>query len=390
MSATNSATPSADEAWHDRRHWLWWSALIVPVLPFVGLALFTWTQSNWVWFIGPVVLYGFVPLLDHLIGTDRANPPEWAVAGLAANKYYGRLLRVFVVLHYAALVLGAWVAVSGDLNWIGLLGLILTIGIVSAGGINVGHEVGHQRGGAFFAKLALAPAAYGHFLVEHNRGHHVRVATPEDPASSRLGESFWCFLPRTVVGSLRSAWALETGRLSRAGLPAWHYSNELLQGWSMTVVLFAGLAALMGPAVLIFLAVQAVYGFSLLESVNYIEHYGLLRQREASGRYQRCLPEHSWNSNHLVTNLMLYQLQRHSDHHAHPTRPYQALRHFDDSPQLPAGYAALVPIAYLTPLWYRIMDKRVLAHYGNDLSRCNVQPGYQPPKSQALASAEAV
>ena len=388
-SPSNTATtPAAKAPWLDRRRWLWWSALIVPILPFVGLALFNWTQSNWVWWIGPVVLYGLIPVLDHLIGTDRANPPESVLPDLVADKYYGRLLRVFLVLQYAALILGAWVAVSSGLNWIGLLGLILTIGIVSAGGINAAHEMGHQRGGGLMAKLALAPAAYGHFLVEHNRGHHVRVATPEDPASSRLGESYWRFLPRTVIGSLRSAWALEKTRLTRAGLPTWHYSNELLQGWSMTVVLFGLLALVLGPAVLPFLLVQAAYGSSLLETVNYIEHYGLLRQREENGRYQRCLPEHSWNSNHLVTNLMLYQLQRHSDHHAHPTRPYQALRHFDDSPQLPAGYAALIPVAFITPRWYRLMDRRVLAHYGNDLSRCNVQPGYRPPKDLDLRTAE--
>ncbi len=367
--------PSTAPNWRDQRRLLWLSAMIVPVLPFVGWALFAWSGSNLVWWIGPVVLYGAIPVLDHLIGTDRANPPEAAVAQLSADRYYRRLLLVFLVAQYAALLLGAWVFASMQLSWVGMIGLTLTIGIVSGGGINAAHELGHQRGGALLAKLALAPAAYGHFLVEHNRGHHVRVATPEDPASARLGESYWRFLPRTVIGSLRSAWALEKARLAREKLPALHYRNELLQAWSMSVVLFAVLTVVLGWAVLPFLLLQAIYGASLLETVNYIEHYGLLRQRDSNGRYQRCKPEHSWNSNHLVTNLMLYQLQRHSDHHAHPTRPYQALRHFEDSPQLPAGYAALVPIAYLTPLWYRLMDRRVLDHYDGNLALCNRQPG---------------
>ena len=382
MSAVLAEKPEAPAgAWRDQRRWLWWSALIVPLLPFVAFALSRWVHSDWIWWIGPVVLYGVIPVLDHLIGTDRANPPESAVAALAHDPYYHRLIRLFLVVQYAALLLGAWVAVSGGLGWIGLIGLVLTIGIVSGGGINAAHELGHQRGGALLAKIALAPSAYGHFLVEHNRGHHVRVATPEDPASARLGESYWRFLPRTLVGSLKSAWALEIARLAKSGKSAWHPTNELLQAWGLSVALFLGLSLVFGWAVLPFLLLQAAYGASLLETVNYIEHYGLLRQRDGNGRYERCRPEHSWNSNHLVTNLMLYQLQRHSDHHAHPTRPYQALRHFDHSPQLPAGYAALVPIAYLTPLWYRLMNQRVLAHYDHDLSRCNVQPGYRPASS---------
>jgi alkane 1-monooxygenase len=126
--------------------------------------------------------------------------------------------------------------------------------------------------------------------------------------------------------------------------------------------------------VLPFLLIQAFYGASLLEVVNYIEHYGLLRQRDAEGRYVRCAPEHSWNSNHRVSNLFLYHLQRHSDHHAHPARRYQTLRHFDTAPQLPQGYAALLLVAYFPPLWFRLMDRRVVAHYGGDLRLANLQP----------------
>ena len=229
MSAVLAEKPEAPAgAWRDQRRWLWWSALIVPLLPFVAFALSRWVHSDWIWWIGPVVLYGVIPVLDHLIGTDRANPPESAVAALAHDPYYHRLIRLFLVVQYAALLLGAWVAVSGGLGWIGLIGLVLTIGIVSGGGINAAHELGHQRGGALLAKIALAPSAYGHFLVEHNRGHHVRVATPEDPASARLGESYWRFLPRTLVGSLKSAWALEIARLAKSGKSAWHPTNELL------------------------------------------------------------------------------------------------------------------------------------------------------------------
>ena len=149
--------------------------------------------------------------------------------------------------------------------------------------------------------------------------------------------------------------------------------NHNLQAWGLTLVLFGALVAWLGWMALPFLLLQAVYAISMLEVVNYVEHYGLLRPRDASGRYVRCEPEHSWNSNHLVGNLLLYQLQRHSDHHAHPSRRYQALRHFESAPQLPAGYATMITVAYLPPLWFEWMDRRVMAHYRGDLGLVNVQ-----------------
>jgi alkane 1-monooxygenase len=117
-----------------------------------------------------------------------------------------------------------------------------------------------------------------------------------------------------------------------------------------------------------------VFGFSLLEVVNYLEHYGLLRQKLANGRYERCMPRHSWNSNHVASNVFLYNLERHSDHHANPTRRYQMLRHFEEAPQLPSGYGLMLGIAYIPPLWRKVMDKRVLAMYDGDVTKANIQP----------------
>ena len=216
--------------------------------------------------------------------------------------------------------------------------------------------------------------AYGHFFVEHNRGHHARVATPADPASARLGESFYAFLPRTLWGSLKSAWELEALRLRHRGLPVFGPANENLRAWLATALLFGALGAGFGGPALLFLVVQAFYGITLLEVVNYLEHYGLLRPIGPDGRPVRCTPEHSWNSNHRVSNLFLFHLQRHSDHHAHPARRYQALRHFAQSPQLPSGYAGMLLLAYLPPLWRRVMDRRVLKHYEGDMLRANLSP----------------
>ena len=173
----------------------------------------------------------------------------------------------------------------------------------------------------------------------------MRVATPEDPASARLGESFYAFWPRTVAGSLRSAWGLERTRLQRMDRGPWTVRNDILGAWAMTVVLFAALCAVFGIVVLPYLILQAILGFSLLEVVNYLEHYGLMRQHREDGRYERTAPEHSWNSNSVASNVLLYHLQRHSDHHANPIRRYQALRHVDDAPQLPTGYAGMIVLA---------------------------------------------
>jgi alkane 1-monooxygenase len=264
----------------------------------------------------------------------------------------------------------------GGLPVMDRLGIAATLGMLNGIAINTAHELGHKKEHLerWFARIALAPCGYGHFFIEHNRGHHVRVATPDDPASSRLGETFWGFWPRTVVGSVRNGWRLEQTRLRRMGKRSWTLRNDLLNAWAMTVVLWAVLIALFGPGIVPYLLLQALLAFSLLEAVNYLEHYGLRRQSLPNGRYERVTPRHSWNSNHLTTNLFLYHLQRHSDHHANPTRRYQSLRHFDESPQLPAGYAAMILLAYFPPLWSRVMDKRVLAHYGGDVTQANIQP----------------
>ncbi len=374
MSHVSSApTPAPGAAWSDPKRYLWLLGPAVPLIGLAMLALYAQTRSVWaLWFV-VILVHAIIPALDWLFGEDAANPPEAALAGLVQDRYYSWVLYAFVPLQLAATVGGAWLAATGDLPWHHLLGLAISVGMVNGVAINTAHELGHKKGklDRWLARISLAPTFYGHFYVEHNRGHHKNVSTPVDPASSRMGETFWAFWPRTVVGSLRSAWHLEAERLARSGKGVWSLSNENLQSWSMSVVLWGAVLAVFGWVALPFLLIQAVYGFSLLEVVNYLEHYGLLRRTLPDGRVERCMPEHSWNSNHMVTNLFLYHLQRHSDHHANPTRHYQALRHFEESPQLPAGYAAMILLAYFPPLWFAVMDKRVIRHYRGDLSRIN-------------------
>lgn len=365
-------------AWRDGKRYWWLMSPALPMMvlaglvavPFASGALLT-TLLCWVGFL---LLYAIAPVLDFLIGTDPVNAPESAVAGLEGDAWYRNIVFAYVPAQYAVTVLGVWVVTTQDLAWFQMFGVLLSTGVINGVGINTAHELGHKTNSLerWMAKLTLAPVAYGHFFIEHNKGHHKHVATPEDPASSAMGETLYQFLPRTFAGSVKSAWKIEADRLKRLGQPVWSRDNENLQSWAMTVVLFAGLTVWLGWPALIFLVVQAVYGASLLEVVNYLEHYGLSRQKLADGRYERCQPRHSWNSNHVITNLLLYQLQRHSDHHANPTRRFQALRHFEDSPQLPSGYASMILAAYFPPLFFKLMDHRVAAHHGYDLSKARI------------------
>jgi alkane 1-monooxygenase len=377
MSTVEIAPESlSTPTWHDPKRYLWLLGLAVPMLPFMAWGLAAATGLGVFWWWGPFFVFGVLPLMDSLIGKDSDNPPDSAIKWLEQDRYYRWCTYAFLPLQYLSLVGACALWASGDLSVLESLGLATTVGCVAGIAINTAHELGHKRDKLekWLAKIALAQTAYGHFFIEHNRGHHVRVATPEDPASSRMGESFWAFWPRTVRGSFTSAIELERERLQRTGDGFWTPKNDVLNAWAMTVVLFGGLALVFGQEVLPYLLLQAVFGFSLLEIVNYLEHYGLLRGKREDGRYERCAPEHSWNSNNVASNVFLYHLQRHSDHHANPVRRYQALRHHDEAPELPSGYATMIVLALFPPLWRRVMDPRVRAHYGDDLTKANVLP----------------
>ena len=363
-------------AWRDPKRYAWLLGLLIPTLPFLSWALVRATGLGVFWFYGPMLVFGVFPPLDLALGLDARNPPDEVIKWLEQDRYYRWCTYLYIPIQYAGLVFACWQWSHGHLSGVEKVGLALTVGMVSGIAINTAHELGHKRASLerWLSRVALAQSGYGHFYIEHNRGHHVRVATPEDPASARFGESFWAFLPRTVIGSLRSAWELEAVRLRRGGHRPLSARNDILGAWAMTVALFAALAVAFGAVVLPYLILQAVIGFSLLEVVNYLEHYGLLRQKREDGRYERTRPEHSWNSNNVASNVLLYHLQRHSDHHANPIRRYQALRHVKDAPQLPTGYAGMILLAVAPPLWRRVMDHRVLEHYQGQAQLANLTP----------------
>ena len=372
------ASEQQGKKWKDTKRYKW---LLSPALPVIGIAALTAyavapKKLRALAWAGPILVHGVIPALDRLIGEDTSNPPESAIKELENDKYYNLIAKAFIPSQYALTIMGAWLATRKNVPMLDRIGLTASVGALNGIAIVTGHELGHKHEShnRIGAMLALAPTFYTHFAVEHNFGHHKRVSTPEDPASSRLGESFWKFLPRTVIGGFKSAVEIETKRLERKGKGFWCLENELLQGWAITAGFVGVTTAICGKGAIPFLVAQGAYGASLLEVVNYIEHYGLLRQKDENGKYERTMPEHSWNSNYVVTNLVIYQLQRHSDHHAYPMRSFQALRHFEDSPQLPGGYASMLLPAYIPSWWSALMDQRVVDHYKGDITKANIDP----------------
>ena len=358
----------------DRKRYLWLLSVFFPLTPIISIMQFQSSGSSWVLWLPLIFLYLVLPVLDFLLGQDKQNPPEEVVPQLERDLYYRVLTYATVPLHFLTLAVGAWFVSTQDLGLVDYLAVSLTVGVISGLGINTGHEIGHKqtRLEQVLARLVLAVPAYGHFTVEHNGGHHTEVATPEDSASARFGENIYRFALRELPGGIRRGWALESRRLERLGHNPWHPQNTILQSYLLSGVIFAGLWLAFGPLVLPFLVLQSIFAWWQLTSANYIEHYGLLRQLRPNGRYEPCQPHHSWNANHLLSNLLLFHLERHSDHHAHANRRYQSLRNFENVPSLPTGYFGMFLLAYVPFLWRRVMDPRVLAQVQGDMSQVNL------------------
>jgi len=365
-------------SYSDKKRYLWLISVFMPMFPLMGVFIFYRTGAEWTLCLPLIINYSIMPLLDWLIGSDDNNPPEELVPQLEADKYYRYLTYLTVPLHFVTLFIFAYVVGTNDLSWWSILVTAIIAGGYSGLGINTAHELGHKQTDIekLLAKITLAVPAYGHFCVEHNRGHHVLVATPDDPASSRLGESIYAFTLREIPGTFKRGWELEKSSLHKQGKSTWSGDNDILQSYALSAVLQGSLIYTFGWIMLPFLAVHNFWAWFQLTSANYIEHYGLLRDKKDNGRYERCQPHHSWNANYIMSNLALFHLERHSDHHANPIRRYQSLRNFDDIPELPNGYYGMYLLAYVPWLWFLVMDHRVLAlpHIQGDLAKVNICP----------------
>lgn len=308
--------------------------------------------------------YGFVliPLLELVVPADRRQLTAEEESAALNDPLYDMVLLAFVPVQWAVLVLFLFRVDEPGLAVWEVAGRIATMGLMcGVYGINVAHELGHRRSKweRDMARALLLSSLYMHFIIEHNRGHHKRVGTPDDPASARFGEWVYAFWGRTIVFSLVSAWHIEVDRLRRDGRAVFGPRNEMLQALAIQAALVAGIGWLFGTAVLLAFLGAALIGILLLETVNYIEHYGLGRSLNERGTYGRVQHFHSWNSDHLLGRLMLFELTRHSDHHYMASRPYQVLRSWQDGPQLPTGYPGSMVLSLVPPLWRLVMDRRV-------------------------------
>lgn len=311
----------------------------------------------------PAFVFAALPALDLLVGRDPSDPDDEELARRARDPLYDLLLRAWVPTQLGLLGFAVARVASGDLSVAEIGLLAVGAGVVTGGaGITVAHELVHrkERLDRALAEVLMTSTSYTWFCVEHVLGHHRNVATPLDPATSRLGESVYAFLPRTLIGGVLSAWRLEGERTARRQIPWTSLRDRRTRYGLELVALYAGLSWL-GPAVVGFFAVQSLVAVLLLEVVNYVEHYGLLRAEVAPGRYERVRPDHSWNSTWRLTGAFLFNLPRHADHHAWASRPYWQLRAWPGAPELPLGYATMVLVALVPPLWFRWMDPRVAA-----------------------------
>jgi len=367
----------------DKKRYLWMLSLVYPLYPLPALYLYTFVPETWVLWLPIIIAYGIVPVIDWASGQDQSNPPEEVVPQLEQDSYYQRLLYCAVPLHFVTFFVCAYWIAMYDLTALGYLAVSLGAGSSAGLGINTAHELGHKSDiiGRTLAKIVLAVPVYGHFCLEHNAGHHVEVATPEDPASSRMGENIYRFALREIPGGFKRGWNLEKRRLHAQGKSVWSTNNDILQSYALSAFMHITLIIFIGWYIVPFLLIQSAFAWWQLTSANYIEHYGLLRAKKENGKYARCEPYHSWNSNHVFSNLLLFHLERHSDHHAYPTRHYQSLRHFENLPSLPNGYFGSYILAYIPWLWYKLMDPKLLnlEHIQGDLSKINM---YEPERER--------
>lgn len=332
-------------------------AYIAPFSAFAGV----YYQS---WFAPGVIYIGFflIPVLESLLPIETGNHESTEENKRLSNTFFDILLYLNIPLLFVLIYFALETISHRSLSNFEYFSTILNVGlIVSIIGINVAHELGHRQSefAQFCSKALLMTAFYMHFNIEHNRGHHKHVATEEDAASARKGETLYFFILRSIFSGYVNAWKLENGRLQQLGLGKMHWRNEMIWFHLIMGLYSYTILAIYGLSGLIFAVCIAVVGVVLLEAINYIEHYGLRRKKMENGRYEKVQPWHSWNSDHVLGRIFLYELTRHSDHHYKANRKYQILRRMKEAPQLPFGYPASIIISLIPPIWFNMMDKRL-------------------------------
>ncbi|WP_083195048.1 alkane 1-monooxygenase [Pararhodobacter sp. CCB-MM2] len=345
----------------------------MPMVVPLCLAALTLGAPSWAVAVTPLfLLFGLCTALDHVFGRDHRNVSLEIVMGLEDDPYYRRLLFLVTGLFGLSLLLACWIVSSGVFGPLQSVLFGLGLGLIHAPLVLIGHELGHARSlrDRRMARVALGLIGYGHFSIEHNSGHHVHVATPRDPASARYGESLYRFAMREIPGVLMGALRAERARLARRGLVFWHLQNTILQSWLVTGLMALAILAAFGPAALAFYALICASVWFTISMANYTAHYGLAR-RMIDGRREPCRPEHSWNSSFFFSNLLFFNLQRHSDHHTNAQKPFQTLSDVDGAPELPSGYPGVFALMLVPPLWYAVIHPILMQAIDGDETRLN-------------------
>lgn len=340
--------------WSDLKYLAAYSFPVVAISGFFAGGIFYWSM--------PVFAFVLVPILEILFPVAPENLAAGEKEKRKAHWFFDLLLYLNLPLVYGLLLYSLWILTTNELPMTAVLGIIFSCGMVmSSNGINVAHELGHRtdRFSRTLAKLLLLPSLYTHFYIEHNFGHHLHAATPEDPATARLNQSVYAFWFTSVTRQYKSAWKIQLRLLEKGGSHFFSYKNDMLWGGVMQLAFLGTVMVMFGWPTAVYALFMGVVSFLLLESINYIEHYGLLRRKLDSGRFERVKAIHSWNSNHVMGRIMLYELTRHSDHHYRASKKYQLLDNHLESPQMPFGYPTSMVLSLCPPLWFSIMNKRI-------------------------------
>ncbi len=327
---------------------------LLAYVAFNGTGLVCWYPLLYVFF--------FIPLLELFIKADTHNMDTIEESMAKKNVLYDFILYASVIFQYFSLWLFLNTIQEENLSGLDIAGRVASMGLLCGTfGINVAHELGHRvnKLEQFLAKTLLLTSLYMHFFIEHNKGHHKHVATPHDPSTAKYKQSIYAFWPQTLMGTYISAWKITNDELKKKNVSWFSLQNEMLIFQIIQLLLVTSIYTIFGGFVLVCFLIAALMGGLLLETVNYIEHYGLTRNSNNEDQYERVQPHHSWNSNHIIGRLMLFELSRHSDHHYLASRKYQILRHFDNAPQMPTGYPGMILLSLFPPLWFKTMHRQM-------------------------------
>jgi len=332
------------------------SAYTIPIVAFLSI----WLKGTYT-YLTPIYVFGIIPVIELFSISSKKNLDNDIRLSKSKKKLFDWLLYLNLPIIYSLLFYTLYTVTNFTLATYEIVGIIISTGIVlGANGINVGHELGHRFSKErFIAKALLLPSLYMHFYIEHNFGHHTKAATYEDPATAKYNQPLYFFWFTSVIGQYISAWKIQIKLLKQHQLTFFSFKNDMFWYTIISFVYLTSIYYLFDAHGLLVTVLCAVVGFLLLETINYIEHYGLLRTKNSSGRYERVREIHSWNSNHLLGRILLFELTRHSDHHYRASKKYQLLDHHNESPQLPFGYPTSMVLSFFPPLWFLLMNKKV-------------------------------